>query len=67
MAEVDVSFFVRYELQFGDGEWGPTRFGPADESGARAFFEDLTRGTGPVVRNARIVRREERVIVAQDG
>jgi hypothetical protein len=65
---VNVTFFVRYEVLLGDGEWTAREFGPvSDESAAHAFFEDQVYGTGPQVRNTEIVRREERVIQAQDG
>ncbi|AKC38710.1 Uncharacterised protein [Mycolicibacterium phlei] len=63
--DVEVTFYVRYELEFGDGRWGRTSFGPTDEAEAQVFFGDIVRTRGPRVRNARIVRREERVIETQ--
>jgi hypothetical protein len=68
MDDVVVTYFLRYEMLLGDGWIKLDDVGSLpNEGAARAYFDDLVHGTGPRVRNARIVRREERVIQAQGG
>jgi hypothetical protein len=56
VSEGSSEYYVRFQLQLGDGDWESVAFGPTDEADARRFYKRLEKAENAHVRQPRLLR-----------
>lgn len=56
VSEGSSEYYVRFQLQLGDGDWESVAFGPTDEADARRFYKRLEKAENENMRQPRLLR-----------
>ena len=62
MSEGSSEYYVRFQLQLGDGQWESVAFGPTDEADARRFYTRLAKQASANIRQLRLLRHGYTVV-----
>ena len=65
VSEGSSEYYVRFQLQLGDGQWESVAFGPTDEADARRFYTRLVQQASANIRQLRLLRHGYTVIESE--